>query len=191
MAIAPTALVCHPSTLTEVAARVEASVQRVRGNRLSLHYALHGDIDRVRMPAAAAAERMDGLWEHTCFEAFIAAADQPAYYEFNFSPSCAWAAYRFNGYREGMHAVGGIDTPEIKLRLGPGVIEINVRVGIPEDIADRPLRVALAAVIEQRDRQRSYWALHHPREKPDFHQEGGFTMRLAAPAQARARKTRS
>ena len=33
---------------------------------------------------------------------FIRPEDGEGYYEFNFSPSGEWAAYRFSGYREGM-----------------------------------------------------------------------------------------
>ena len=50
--------------------------------------------------------RTDGLWRHTCFEAFIAAAVRPEYWEYNLSPSGAWAAYHFTGYRAGMEPLG-------------------------------------------------------------------------------------
>ena len=46
--------------------------------------------------------RADGLWQTTCFELFVRHPDQRGYFEFNFSPSTQWAAYRFSGYREGM-----------------------------------------------------------------------------------------
>jgi hypothetical protein len=184
-------LLCHPATRCDAITRIEASVQHVRGNRLGFRYVLHGEIGNVRMPAAAAPVRCDGLWEHTCFEALIGAGDDPAYLEFNFSPSSAWAAYRFSGYRADMTTLDGIDAPDIDVRSGIGVIELNARVRLPADIANRPLRVALAAVIEHCDGHHSYWALQHPREKPDFHHEGGFTMHIEAPARARSRIDRS
>jgi hypothetical protein len=185
------ALLCHPATPCDAIARIEASAQRMRGNRLGFRFVLHGDIDKVRLPVAAAPVRCDGLWEHTCLEAFVGADDDPAYLEFNYSPSSAWAAYRFSAYRAGMTTIDGMASPGIEVRSGIGVIELTARVRLPTGVADQPLRVALAAVIEQCDGQRSYWALHHPREKPDFHHEGGFTMRIEAPAQPRTRITRS
>ena len=52
--------------------------------------------------AASRRQRTDGLWRHTCFEAFICRRATGEYWEYNFSPSGAWAAYQFSGYRAGM-----------------------------------------------------------------------------------------
>ena len=46
--------------------------------------------------------RTDELWRSTCFELFLRFDDDERYVEFNFSPSTRWAAYAFDGYREGM-----------------------------------------------------------------------------------------
>ena len=43
------------------------------------------------------------------------------------------------------------------------------------------MRIGLSAVIEDTAGSLSYWALHHPRSKPDFHHRGGFILRLTAP----------
>jgi len=37
----------------------------------------------------------------------------------------------------------------------------------------------LTAVIETQDGNLSYWALHHPAERPDFHRNAGWTAELA------------
>ena len=42
----------------------------------------------------------------------------------------------------------------------------------------RGLRLGLAAVIEDKARVLSYWALKHPAEKPDFHHAGSFVVEL-------------
>ena len=42
----------------------------------------------------------------------------------------------------------------------------------------------LAAVIEEEGGVKSYWALAHPAEKPDFHDPACFTATLAAPRAA-------
>ena len=42
----------------------------------------------------------------------------------------------------------------------------------------------LAAVIEEEGGAKSYWALSHPADKPDFHDPTCFTATLAAPRTA-------
>jgi hypothetical protein len=44
--------------------------------------------------------------------------------------------------------------------------------------------LGISAVIETRDRQKSYWALAHPPGKPDFHHADCFAATLPAPEKA-------
>ena len=53
---------------------------------------------------------------------------------------------------------------------------------LPELRGVVPLHLALAAVIEAEDGQLSYWALKHPRGKPDFHRAAGFVASVRSPA---------
>ena len=48
---------------------------QTRGAMLELHYSVEGDIGRLIVPTQAASRRGDKLWQHTCFEAFIAEED--------------------------------------------------------------------------------------------------------------------
>jgi hypothetical protein len=41
-----------------------------------------------------------------------------------------------------------------------------------------PWRIGLTAVVEDRAGGRAYYALLHPREKPDFHDAAAFTVIL-------------
>jgi hypothetical protein len=41
-----------------------------------------------------------------------------------------------------------------------------------------PWRVGLTAVVEERSGHRGYFALRHPRDKPDFHDAAGFAVSL-------------
>jgi hypothetical protein len=43
-------------------------------------------------------------------------------------------------------------------------------------------RLGLSAVIEETSGRKSYWALAHPKGKPDFHHADCFTLELAAPS---------
>ncbi|HMP45247.1 MAG TPA: DOMON-like domain-containing protein [Sphingopyxis sp.] len=44
-----------------------------------------------------------------------------------------------------------------------------------------PWRLALSAIIEEKDGTKSYWALAHPPGKPDFHHPDCFALTLEAP----------
>ena len=62
-------------------------------------FRIEGRTSSLRLPLPGIARRSDGLWQHTCFEAFLQADANDTYYEFNFAPSGEWAAYRFSGRR--------------------------------------------------------------------------------------------
>lgn len=138
-----------------------------------MRYRIEGAIDRLRIPAPAARQRGERLWEHTCCELFFAQEGAVAYREFNFSPSGEWAAYAFERYRAG-GALPAAD-PDIVVRRAPGRLELEARVAAP---AQR-LCVGLCAVIEAEDGALSYWALRHPSGKPDFHRAEAFALGLA------------
>ncbi|MFN7129759.1 MAG: DOMON-like domain-containing protein [Brevundimonas sp.] len=163
-------LIPHPiSPPAGLTLEVEA---RRKGRGLSLEYLLAGPVETVRWPQAAARARTDGLWRTTCFEAFVRTAD--GYVEYNLSPSGAWAAYRFDGYREGMRTLE-IAPPFIVTRMAPGRFVLTVDVELPKDATDA---VGLTAVVERLDGAIAYWALAHPSDKPDFHHSDSFALEL-------------
>ncbi len=45
--------------------------------------------------------------------------------------------------------------------------------------AGEPWQLGLSAVLEEKDGTKSYWALAHGGEKPDFHDPVCFAARLA------------
>lgn len=155
-----------------------------QADALQLHYTLGGDTSALRIPAPAAPAPTDGLWQHTCFEAFVAADGETAYREFNFSPSGQWAAYRFSTERERDAAAEARD----RVLLAPPLIQLTpqsltLTARLPLAALPRSpsvLSLGLCAVIEERDGRLSYWALQHPKERPDFHHRDGRTLRLAA-----------
>lgn len=171
----------HPDTPPAEAISLDVEVARPAAGRLELSYVVTGAIDELRLPTPAAPERADGLWKHTCFEAFARRQDG-GYYEFNFAPSGQWAAYGFSGYREGM-ADADVDTPQIEAHAEAGRYEVRVSLqldrlpGLP---ADELWTLGLTAVIEDTDGGKSYWALAHPPGRPDFHHRDGFACELPA-----------
>ena len=144
---------------------IEARVERA-SSHLTLVYTLRGDLGRIRIPAPSAKGFTDGLWKHTCCEAFVAGAD--GYDEFNLSPSGAFAAYRFSGYRAGMLRLEG----QVPVSWRPGMLEASV------PLRADARRLALSAVIEEANGALSYWALRHAAGKPDFHHADAFTHPL-------------
>ena len=103
---------------------IEVEIVRPCANSFVLCYFVTGEISDLRFPAAVAAARTEGLWRHTCFEAFIRTSPGTAYYEFNFAPSTQWAAYRFRSYRSGMGAATEISAPRIEAQSSSGALHI-------------------------------------------------------------------
>jgi hypothetical protein len=179
----PAELAIHPSTSGGAVRSVAAEVRMEEPGILVFRYVLEADLSSLRVPQCRAGGRADGLWEHTCFEAFVTAAE-PGYHELNFSPSLDWAVYRFTAYREGMSLPKIGEAPEMSVRRSEGGLELRsaVRLGQLAELQDaRLLRVALAAIIEDESGGRSYWSLRHPPGKPDFHHSTGFALEVACP----------
>ena len=177
----PLPLLPHPqSPLIPVLLTVEC---RLEVRELVLHYRLRGDPRAVRWPPAGDGGRADGLWKHTCFEAFLRGPSGESYLELNLAPSTQWAAYRFEGYRRGMAQAELAAPPRIEVRSAPGRFELTATVdlGRAAALVEGPWRLGLSTVIEAADGRTSYWALAHPPGKPDFHHPDCFALELPAP----------
>lgn len=182
----------HPRTPGKFVQRIEV---RVAGDSriLRLAYRLVGDLQRIRIPPASGGGRADGLWKHTCFEAFVRVGDGPQYFELNFSPSGQWAAYLFDSYREGMRPLELGDPPGIivsrestSAHAGadrPSLLELDVLVNLPtlSEARGRTLRLGLSAVVEDDAGGLSYWARRHAGDLPDFHDSAAWALELLHP----------
>jgi hypothetical protein len=177
-------IVCHPATPTPVVRRIDVGVGTLPDGALRLRYFLDGEIERIALPPRTAPHRADRLWQHTCFEAFVARRDARAYCELNFSPSGEWAAFGFSAYRDGMAPIPLQREPTIAVSLSEDRLALEAVVG-PEILLALPgassLRLALSAVVEESDGRLSYWALAHPADRPDFHHRDGFVLPLESP----------
>lgn len=181
---APLRLQVHPGEQGPAGLGVSASLDLVAsddGPGWLLRYRLEGDIDALALPPPAAGAA-DGLWRHTCLEAFVQDGDGPSYHEFNLSPSGQWAVYRFSAERQ--RAAGDAPPP-----AGPTITtersadSLVLQAWLPGALLPaRPTAIGLTAVIETLGGQISHWALHHPRaDRPDFHHSAGWTFRPALP----------
>jgi hypothetical protein len=168
-------LMRHPDSRCDAVDQIAVEAERHRG-RLTLDYRVTGRMADLRLPSPRQPLRIDGLWQFTCLEAFLRVGAEEPYFEFNFSPSTAWAAYRFESYRDGMRPPDL--TPAIEVSSGSGVFRLRaVLKNLPPA---GPWHLGLAAVIEEKSGRKSYWALKHPAETPDFHDARGFALELGA-----------
>jgi len=173
-------LLAHPYTPGERVWSISAQVAR-EDSTLVCHYSLHGEVERLRVPAVRAGRRADELWQHTCFEVFAAADPAAGYYEFNFAPSLDWAAYRFSEYRQGMTPANLTRAPGLTARRTPDKLELTAHLhlaGLGELARAPVLRLGLTAVIEDDSGSLSYWALRHAPGNPDFHDPDGFALEI-------------
>jgi len=145
-------------------------------NTLTIIYHVTDPEGRILWPAPAQG-RTDGLWQHSCFEAFIGSTTGPAYAEFNVAPLGAWAAYAFDDYRAGMRDLALPTDPVIAGEGGCWRAAFDLT-GLADLLGPAPWRLAITAVIEAKDGSKSYWSLVHPAGKPDFHHPDCFAARL-------------
>lgn len=181
------ALIPHPLTAAPQVRALEVRTAWTAADGLQISYCLWGDIARLRVPDDQPARRADQLWEHTCFEAFVALPGSPAYREFNFSPAGLWASYDFSAYRQRAEITDATDdelvAPQIVTRRYAGRLEVDATLAasvLPAGM--EALDVGLCAVVEAADAvdgHHSYWALAHGAARPDFHLRESFTLRLA------------
>ncbi|MFM9828112.1 MAG: DOMON-like domain-containing protein [Sphingomonas sp.] len=171
-------LVAHPANPSDAVDEVIATIRR-REHFLLVGFRPLGRRDEIAWPAAQAPGVSDGLWRHTCFEAFVSAPGSRGYVELNMAPSSRWAAYRFDDYRAGMRPAEAAPTGRFVWRRAVGVL--RTRWDMAELPHDADWELGLSAVMETRDGSKSYFALAHAAGPPDFHNRDCFTATLPAP----------
>lgn len=118
--------------------------------------------------------RVDGLWQSTCFEAFIGRFGEPGYWELNFSPSQhAWNCYRFENYRQPQPPQSSSDFELVEVSATKSHLKCLVHA---KKMAT-PLECGLTAVVRTSSGIH-YFALTHAMAKADFHARGSFSLRI-------------
>lgn len=154
---------------------------RLDGQRLAIRYVLEGEFADLELPQAhGMPRRLDGLWQATCFEAFLAQPGQPAYREFNMALEGHWAAYHFRSPREGMRLEGALECLPTKHHRVSGHLGFRVAIDLQLLGLDpaQGLELGLSAILRRQDGQREFWALAHPGSAPDFHRRDCFLLSL-------------
>lgn len=174
-------LLLHPASPCDAIRHFGASIEiAAPPDELRISFRIDGAIGLLRLPGPGTALRADGLWQHSCFEAFLRADASDSYHEFNFAPSGDWAAYRFAARREGRQSPA-MPAPRMEFRRAADSFELKAAIALADlpDLAQaRTLQAGLAAVIEDAEGRLSYWALTHRAAQPDFHDPGTFTLRV-------------
>jgi hypothetical protein len=169
----------HPANPPQTVKSVTARIIGTDASWLRLRWRIEGAQTLV-VPPFAGKGRADDLWQTTCFELFLMPDGGSAYCEFNLSPSERWAAYDFTGYREGMADRPLEREPQGTMRLGSAFAIFDSAIPLSA-LPPGESRMNLTAVIEEQGGVKSYWALAHPAEKPDFHDPACFLATLPAP----------
>lgn len=179
-------LVAHPASPPSPGVAVLASAALdARGLvlRFSVRAAPHLVAAAPRSPRPG---RRDRLWEHTCCEAFVGTAAGDAYLELNLSPSEDWALWAFDGYRAGMRAAA-CEAPRMRVLRMPRELRVDAivdAVAVEGFLGPPPYVVGLSTVVEEQDGRRSYFALAHAGERPDFHARASWMSEVYAEASA-------
>lgn len=180
----PSDLLIHPNSRCDAVLRIVAEAARPRPGVLALRYEVTGEISELILPSVRPGRRVDGLWRHSCFEAFVQTSPGPGYVELNFAPSTDWAAYGFRAYREAMSQDPAAAAPTIDVRRTDDRFILQAELLLDAEAiggADARWRLGLSAVIEEASGRLSYWALRHRPGKPDFHHSDCFILEPAAP----------
>lgn len=179
-----------PAAAAELDLRADAAID---ADRLLLRYDLRWTPDWAPLlqpplqPPPQNPQRRDGLWQQTCFEAFVAPANTETYWEINLAPWGDWNVYALSGYRQGLRPERAIDALPFSeqrwLEAGRSVLQLEVRVPLPPPLlAAGSLQLGLSAVIAhdpaRHGEELSYWALAHRGDQPDFHDRRSWILTL-------------
>jgi hypothetical protein len=164
----------HPAFPPSSVQSVEVEISATDQCEMLLDFRVKGD--KIVIPTWQAPCRADELWKCTCFELFIGGLGSESYFEFNFSPSGRWAAYRFDSYRRGMRDLNMTIDPQVELDPARP-LQLTVDLDLSE-MPGEPLFANITAVIEEEGGRKSYWALAHADGPPDFHNRDCFVASL-------------
>ncbi len=159
---------CPAGPVTSVSAAIEATETGCRAV-----FRVNGDLDAIIIPEIAEPARMDNLWQTTCFEIFWQPGGDTYYREFNLSSSTRWACYEFDDFRLNRSDAPAGVTMQIRREGGALMVQAEIVSELPV-----PGKVALNAVIEDKQGNIQFWALAFPAGKPEFHSTACRTLQL-------------
>lgn len=156
---------------------ISASLELTSEYELLLTFEFRGPIEKIQwglLPHST--NRKDELWKHTCLELFGSSAqrDSSPYFEINCALNGDWNAYEFTAYRQGMSPSPTLNACLLGVqKISPAHLQARLQVTSTTTLSDRFYGVCL--VLESLSQEKTYWALSHNLEKPDFHAKMAWT----------------
>ncbi|MBE0625899.1 MAG: DOMON-like domain-containing protein [Burkholderiales bacterium] len=176
-------LISHPATPVPQVDVLLVALSLAGNGELSARFDCRCRAGVLRLPQTQPAQATDELWRHTCCELFVAVSGDPAYREFNCSPSGQWAMYDFSAYREREVSALGPKPPAPSIRFDSGAkgwtLQARIAAAALPRGAPAQIELGVAVVLETEQGKLSYWALRHAAGQPDFHRRESFVLRLS------------
>jgi hypothetical protein len=156
--------------------QVQATLER-KDSVISIRYEIRGNVASLQIPSSKQTpERLDGLWNHTCCEAFISKDGHNAYKELNFSPSGDWNVYSFTNYQEGHQLDSDLKILSQQFIVDTNKLSLVVAIDVGQELERAQLNVGITTVLQLKDNSITYWAVSHEAERPDFHVRKSFSI---------------
>ena len=160
--------------------QINGEIERME-TQLSIRYAVTREIDSLLLPAFSnSPTRKHDLWRATCFEFFLAVKDQPAYWEFNMSPSGDWNVYAVDAYRQvNMREESAFTQLPFNFQKTDRELRLDISVDLSKIIqTGQEIQAGITTILQTMDDNESYWALAHPGVQADFHLRESFLIKL-------------
>lgn len=177
-------LIPHAAGMQGVAATYSLHGQiSVLQSTMQITYQLEGDLAELRIPNCSGQPlREDLLWQATCLEFFLAAADNSDYWEYNLSPAGHWNVYHLDSYRQGLAEEPAYKQLPFNVIRNDKQLSLSLTCALPPALATpidaAALEIGVCAVLQSSSGALTYWAVAHPGSEPDFHHRGGFCLKL-------------
>ncbi len=158
--------------------KISGNIER-QNNQLKILYRLEKSSPIIIPQIVNSPTRQDNLWEHTCCEFFIGLKNSTKYWEFNLSPAGNWNVFRFPNYRQYLAEEMAFDSLPFNVLQQADWLQLQLEVNLNKIISpEQSLEVGVTTVIEDQDRQLSYWALSHPASEANFHHRDSWMIDL-------------
>lgn len=161
--------------------KVQANSQKLK-NKLKIQFCIDDPESMILLPKRQQIlQRSHDLWQTTCFECFFSPHAEKNYWELNLDNHGNWNLYRFQEYRNPQppqeeDIVQNLELEFLKTKSG---FEVECFLDLKElNLENKALDVGLACVIEWSNKEKSFYALAHKSEKPDFHNRETFVCNL-------------
>lgn len=118
-------------------------------------------------------QRRNELWKSTCFEAFIQPKGAKTYWEINLSPEGHWNVYSFDDYRTPSPPKEASKWKLVEFQLKNSSLLGRFRADFG---TAKKFQAGLCCIIDMPKGEKTYWAIQHSKDKPDYHNNKNFIL---------------